>query len=104
MGRHRLGRIALMLAAGALILGVAPPGRAQQGIGVQLFQFRPGELQVRSGTRLTWTNHDDIAHTVTSGAPGAPDGRFDLPLPGKGTTGAVTIAEPGVYPYFCRRH
>jgi plastocyanin len=69
-----------------------------------VFQFQPGALEVRAGTRVTWTNHDDITHTVTSGAPGSPDGRFDVRLAGKGMSGGTVFAERGVYPYFCARH
>lgn len=97
-------KIAMALAVGVLFLGVAAPGRSRQGVTVQLFQFKPARIEVRTGTKLTWTNQDDIAHTATSGVPDAPDGRFDLPLAGKGATGVVSIKEPGVYPYFCSRH
>ena len=91
-----------------LALGVAAPALSQGGAAataaIRVFQFQPGALEVRSGTRVTWTNQDDITHTVTSGRPGSPDGRFDVPLDGKGTTGSATFSEPGVYPYFCARH
>jgi plastocyanin len=71
---------------------------------IRVFQFQPSALAVRPGTRVTWTNQDDITHTVTSGAPGTPDNRFDVALDGKGTTGSAIFAERGVYPYFCARH
>ena len=71
---------------------------------IRVFQFQPGALEVRAGTRVTWTNQDDITHTVTSGLPGSPDGRFDIQLAGKGTSGSATFVNPGVYPYFCARH
>jgi plastocyanin len=91
-----------------LALGVAAPVLSQNGAtvpaAIRLFQFQPGALEVRVGTRVTWTNQDDITHTVTSGMPGSPDGRFDVALGGKGTTGSATFAQPGVYPYFCTRH
>jgi plastocyanin len=99
-----IGRTALALAAGALMLGVAVPARSQQGVTVQLFQFKPGQIDVKAGTRLIWTNQDDITHTVTSGTPEQRDGRFELPLDGRGATGSVRLEQPGVYPYFCSRH
>src|SRR5687767_1950224 len=55
--------------------GTAPTG-GQSAVAVQLFQFQPSPLQVSSGTAITWTNRDETVHTVTSGAPGAADGRF----------------------------
>jgi plastocyanin len=71
---------------------------------VRVFQFQPGALEVRAGDRITWTNEDDITHTVTSGAPGSPDGRFDIQLAGKGTRGSVRFPAPGAYAYFCAQH
>jgi plastocyanin len=71
---------------------------------IRVFQFQPGVLAIRAGTRVTWTNADDITHTVTSGMPGSPDGRFDVSLAGQGRTGSATFSEPGTYPYFCARH
>jgi plastocyanin len=71
---------------------------------VRVFQFRPGRVEVETGGSITWVNRDDIGHTVTSGAPGEGDGRFDAALDGKGATATVRFTEPGVYAYFCRRH
>src|SRR5262245_8673105 len=92
----------------ALALGGAAPALSQDGAAasaaIRVFQFQPGALEVRAGTRVTWTNQDDITHTVTSGTPGSPDGRFEVRLDGKGSSGAATFTDPGVYPYFCARH
>jgi plastocyanin len=91
-----------------LALGIAAPALSQGGAAataaIRVFQFQPGALEVRPGTRVTWTNEDDITHTVTSGTPGSPDGRFDVQLTGKGASGTAIFAAPGVYPYFCTRH
>lgn len=74
-------------------------------IDVRQFRFMPAELAVTTGTRVTWTNHDDILHTATSGAtPGTSDGRFDGPMDGKGQSFGHTFAQPGRYRYFCSRH
>jgi len=77
---------------------------ASSAVSVQLFTFRPGAQDVKAGSDVTWTNQDDIGHTVTSGTPEARDGRFQWPLAGKGATATVHFQEPGVYPYFCERH
>ena len=81
----------------------APPG-AGAPVAVQLFQFQPSPIQVKSGTAITWTNRDETVHTVTSGAPGAADGRFNGTLDGKDTSFQFTISQPGTYAYFCARH
>ncbi len=104
MGTHLIGRTALALVASALILGGAGPAGSESGVTVQLFQFKPGQLEVKAGTRVAWTNQDDITHTVTSGTPEQRDGRFELGLDGRGATGAVKLDTPGTYPYFCSRH
>jgi plastocyanin len=71
---------------------------------IRTFQFRPTPIEVRAGMRVTWTNQDDILHTVTSGTPESRDHRFEAPLDGKGASSAVTFTQAGVYPYFCDRH
>ena len=68
------------------------------------FGFHPDTLTVAVGTRVTFTNQDDIEHTVTAGAPDHPDGAFRQSLPAKGATFAVTLTKPGTYAYYCERH
>jgi plastocyanin len=104
MSGRGIGRSVLALVIGLTALASPAAAGRESGITVQLFRFKPGRLEVGVGTRLTWTNQDDIAHTVTSGTPERPDGRFDLALTGRGATGAVAFAQPGAYPYFCNRH
>jgi plastocyanin len=91
---------ALAVIVAALVASAAPT----PAVDIQVFQFQPGAVEVRAGTAITWTNRDDIEHTVTSGDPEHRGGRFDLRLPGRGTTSTVRFSEPGVYPYFCDRH
>ncbi|MGE3594481.1 MAG: plastocyanin/azurin family copper-binding protein [Dehalococcoidia bacterium] len=71
---------------------------------IRLFQFQPATLDLAAGETVTWTNRDDILHTVTSGTPDARDGRFDGAMNGAGTTYTITFSEPGTYAYFCSRH
>ena len=78
-------------------------GGADQ-VAIRTFQFLPASLEVTAGTTVTWTNRDDILHTVTAGAPGAIDGRFTGTLDGTDTVFQFTFAEPGTYGYFCSRH
>jgi plastocyanin len=73
-------------------------------IAIQTFQFTPSPLEVRTGTKITWVNRDEITHTVTSGTPENRDGRFDSPLEGKGAAFSATLDRPGTYTYFCNRH
>ena len=92
------GRVALIVSA---LIASADPRPA---VDVQIFQFQPAAVEVKSGTPITWTNRDEIEHTVTSGDPEHRTGRFDLRLSSRGTSATVKFREPGVYPYFCDRH
>jgi plastocyanin len=85
-------------------MAAATTADATTGVNVQLFQFRPVTIAVSAGTRVTWTNHDDIEHTVTAGAPDKPDGGFDVTLGGEGATASADFSKPGTYTYFCKRH
>ena len=83
---------------------------------IDTFMFSPKTLHVKVGDTVTWTNHDDILHTVTSGTreyePGDSghvtathkDGTFDMQMDGKGATGKHTFTEAGTFHYFCDRH
>jgi len=97
--------LALVIAAveGPRAIALAQPP-APETVAVQLFQFKPSPVEVKAGARVTWTNRDQIEHTVTSGAPAAKDGRFDARLAGPGATFSVTFSERGTYRYFCDRH
>ncbi len=66
--------------------------------------YIPYHVTVSAGEEITWSNDDTAAHTVTSGAPGAPDGLFDSSLFMAGGTFSVTLDEAGEYPYFCMVH
>lgn len=82
-----------------------PSAAGAAAVEVRQFRFMPGDLEVETGTTVTWTNRDDILHTATSGAtPGTPDGRFDGPMDGPGQSFSHTFDRPGRYPYFCSRH
>ena len=50
----------------ALVLPVAPAWAADDKAAVKIdnFAFVPGELKIKKGTSVTWTNNDDIPHTV----------------------------------------
>ena len=80
-------------------------GQPPDAVTVKQFQFMPTELTVKAGTKVTWTNQDQILHTATAGAtPGTADGKFDVPMDGVGQSSNFTFDQPGTYPYFCRRH
>src|SRR5258708_779320 len=55
----------LGLLAGAAVMA-APAGVADTAVKIDNFTFIPQRLTVKTGTTVTWTNQDDIPHTVTS--------------------------------------
>lgn len=90
--------------AGALGIAAVAPAASSPEVEVQLFRFRPARLDVQPGTRVQWTNRDDVPHTITAGTPKAPQAVFRLVLEGRGAAAGGTFAERGSYPYFCERH
>ena len=84
---------------------IPPPGPgASPRVTVKDFIYRPSPDAVAVGTKLTWSNADDLLHTVTSGVRGKPDGKFDSKLDGAGTEFSFTFTEAGTFPFFCRIH
>ena len=65
--------------------------------------FGPKAVSLAQGSTVTWQNVDSVPHTVTSGAPGQPDGTFDQILQ-PGDSFSYTFAALGNFPYFCRYH
>jgi plastocyanin len=63
------------------------------------FSFGPGTLTVPVGTAVTWTNRDDIPHTVVS-----TDGAFKSKVLDTDEKFSFTFSKAGSYPYFCSIH
>ena len=62
------------------------------------FTFAPAELTVKVGTTVTWKNHDDIPHTVTSA------GKFRSKALDTDDSFSFTFTTAGDYQYFCSLH
>jgi amicyanin len=79
----------------------ATPGSETKQISMSNFKYIPDTLTVPAGTKVTWTNQDDMPHTVTSTVkPKAldsealdTDARF-----------SYVFTEPGTYDYLCTIH
>ena len=63
------------------------------------FSFSPTALQIKAGTKVTWTNADDIPHTVVSD-----DKVFKSKALDTDEKFSYTFDKPGTYPYFCSLH
>ncbi len=67
--------------------------------------FIPFDVSISVGDKITWSNDDSAAHTVTSGTPAdGPDGNFDSSLFMAGNVYSITFNEAGDYPYYCMVH
>jgi len=94
-GMHR--HAARLLVAAAVLL---PFGAHAQEVQVTIdnFTFSPPELTVKVGDTVTWTNHDDIPHTVVSA------GKFRSKALDTDNSFSFTFASAGDYKYFCSLH
>jgi len=63
------------------------------------FSFSPATLEIKAGTKVTWTNADDIPHTVVSN-----DKIFKSKALDTDDKFSFTFDKPGTYPYFCSLH
>ena len=89
---------ALMISTVATMSRAAPaPVAAAVQIGN--FTFKNPVLTVKPGTTVTWTNGDDIPHTVVS-----KDGVFKSKVLDTGDRFSFTFAKPGQFGYFCSLH
>ncbi|UWE11194.1 cupredoxin domain-containing protein [Actinacidiphila bryophytorum] len=84
----------------------APTGQAQApvsgtAVAIKGFAFSPASLTVKVGTKVTWTNEDSDAHTVTSDGSGGP---LNSKAMNTGDTFSYTFTKPGTYKYLCTIH
>ena len=85
--------------AAAILLQPGAPAQAQEvQIKIDNFTFTPAELTVKVGDSVTWTNHDDIPHTVVSA------GKFRSKAMDTDNTFSFTFPSAGDYKYFCSLH
>jgi plastocyanin len=87
-------------AAAALLLPLASRQALAETAAVSIdnFTFAPAELHLKVGDTVTWTNHDDIPHTVVSA------GKFRSKTLDSDDSFTFTFAAPGDYTYFCSLH
>ena len=77
----------------------AQPKAERMDVKIDNFTFGPPEQTVTVGTTITWTNRDDIPHTVVS-----TDKLFKSKVLDTDETFSSTFSTPGTFPYFCSIH
>ena len=90
---------AALLIAGSLAAGAAWAADAQ--VTVDNFTFSPPTLTVPAGTKVTWTNHDDIPHKIVGS--NDPVG-LNSPVLDTDESFSTSFVKPGTYAYFCSLH
>lgn len=68
-------------------------------VSISNFAFSPAAITVIQGTRVTWTNMDAVAHTVT-----AKDGSWGSGTLAHGASYSHVFSAAGTYAYFCSIH
>ena len=100
--KYVLSRLALAVIVCVCLTAVgvaAAPAAPTVDINITKFEFAPKEITVAPGTKITWTNHDETPHTVTSN---------DKSFASKGLDTddkfEHTFASEGDFTYFCTVH
>jgi len=104
--------VPIAVLVGALAIGIGTIGASQKNflasaqqkpdtteVKIDNFSFGPATLTVPVGTTITWTNRDDIPHTVVS-----TDGVFKSKVLDTDEKFTFTFSKAGAYPYFCSIH
>ena len=75
------------------------PNSAANEVKIDNFSFTPTNVTIPAGTTVTWTNNDDIPHTIVSD-----DKLFKSKVLDTDEKFSYTFTKPGTYPYFCSIH
>ena len=96
---HLRTLLTIAFAIGGCSHSTKPPASPEQKVSIDNFTFTPATITVAQGTKVIWTNHDDVPHTVT-----ANDKAFASHALDTDEQFSRVCTEPGTYPYFCSVH
>jgi len=95
--------VAIALAAAVLapaaIFPTASVQAAETEVNIDQFTFYPQRITVKAGTTVTWSNEDDVPHTVASSGKAFKSKALDTR-----DKFSFTFTTPGTYDYFCSLH
>ena len=94
-----IAAIVLLARTSSVAVNAQQQAAATPGVKIDNFSFGPATLTVAAGTTVTWTNRDDIPHTVVS-----TEGAFKSKVVDTDEKFSYTFAKPGTYSYFCSIH
>lgn len=89
----------LQLAVVSDVVWATPVPAHVASVSIANFTFKSQVVTVKPGTTVTWTNADDIPHTVTSTT-----GLFKSKVLDSGDKFSFTFAKAGQFGYFCSLH
>ncbi len=105
---YRLVRAAALIGLCVLLTGcsagastAAAPTRTATVDLPPSYVFKPDAIEVKAGTSVTWTNHDNFTHSVQVQGQGV-DASVHMLSPGQTTS--ITFSAPGTYNYICTLH
>jgi len=92
--------LGMLFNSSATVVANTPPPASTE-VKIDNFSFTPATLTVTAGTMVTWTNRDDIPHTVVS----VDDPKtFKSKVMDTDEKFSFTFTKPGTYTYFCSVH
>lgn len=71
----------------------------EAAVTIRQMQFSPARMTVKKGATVTWTQRDNMPHTVT-----ASNGSFGSQTLNGGASYSRTFDKPGTYSYYCSLH
>ena len=74
-------------------------GSGSNAVEIKNTAFNPATITVKAGDKVTWTNNDGFAHTVTLDDNSVDSGNFNA-----GSTFDHTFAVAGTFAYHCKIH
>lgn len=69
-------------------------------VAIQGFAFTPATLTIKKGTKVTWTNNDNVPHTITSDS----GNLLDSSSLSQGASFSFTFNDVGSINYHCAPH
>jgi plastocyanin len=91
--------VLLLFAGSRSVKAADQPSAANANVKIDNFVFGPQTITVPAGTTVTWTNKDDIPHTVVS-----TDGVFKSKVRDTDEQFSYKFDKTGTYSYYCSVH
>lgn len=98
---HHHSGMAGMSMSGSVSSSSSTDAVASNSVAIQHYAFSPKAIKIKTGTTVTWTNQDNVHHTVTidSGADGPTSNEL-----GQGQTYSYTFKSASTFNYHCKIH